>query len=161
MRVWAVWLALAMALLPVSSAGAAPADQGSVVGRVVELTNAERQKLGLAPLTLSPELQAAAQGYSEVLASGDCFDHTCGPVPDLAERDSEAGYSDWTTLGENLAAGYATPEEVVAGWMASPGHRANMLSPSYTDIGIGLSRGGQYGVYWTAEFGAQASGGDQ
>jgi uncharacterized protein YkwD len=159
MRLWAVWLALVMATLPVSSAAAAPADQDAFIGRVLDLTNAERQKAGLAPLTLSAELQAA-QGYSEVLAASDCFGHTCGPVPDLGERDSEAGYGEWTYVGENIAAGYVSPEEVVAGWMASPGHRANILSPSYTEIGIGLSSGGQYGVYWTEEFGARASGGE-
>jgi uncharacterized protein YkwD len=160
MRCWAVWLLLALAMLPVGSVAAAPADQASFAGRVLDLTNAERQKAGLAPLLLSPELQAAAQGYSDVLASSDCFGHSCGPVPDLAERDAEAGYGDWTYVGENIAAGYTTPEEVVAGWMASPGHRANILSPSYTEIGIGLSGGGQYGMYWTQEFGARSRGGE-
>ena len=66
------------------------------------------------------------------------------------------GYAGWSAVGENIAAGYATPEDVVAGWMASPGHRANILSPNFSEIGIGVSAGGgQFGTYWTQEFGAR------
>ncbi len=147
-----------MSLLPTSPnvSFAAGADQGTFTGRVLDLTNAERQKAGLAPLTLSAELQGAAQDYSDVLAAGSCFAHTCGPVPDLSDRDDDAGYTDWTSIGENIAAGYDTPEAVVAGWMSSPGHRANILSPAYTEIGIGVSSGAApYGTYWTQDFGTR------
>jgi uncharacterized protein YkwD len=124
---------------------------------VLELTNQERQNAGLAPLSLSDQLDSAAQDYSEVLADTGCFDHTCGPVPDLSDRDVQAGYTGWTALGENIAAGYDTPEQVVAGWMASPGHRANILSPNYTEMGIGVSStGGQFGTCWTEEFGTRS-----
>ena len=128
------------------------------MNRVLELTNVERQNAGLAPLTLSPQLNDAAQHYSEVLASDGCFGHTCGPVPDMTQRDALAGYSGWSAIGENIAAGYASPEAVVAGWMASPGHRENILSPDYREIGIGVSAGGEYGVYWTQEFGGRGGG---
>ena len=147
----AVWLSL-----HVGVAAAAPLDDGGYVARVLDLTNAERQKAGLPPLSLNPQLGTAAQNYSQVLASTGCFEHTCGPVPDFAERDAQAGYSGWTAVGENIAAGYQTPESVVSGWMDSPGHRANILSPKYTEIGIGLvSGGGKFGTYWTQEFGAR------
>jgi uncharacterized protein YkwD len=147
--------------LSISSTGivaAAPSgDQSAFTARVLELTNAERANAGLAPLSISGELQDAAAGYSQVLASTGCFAHTCGPMPDLAERDNQSGYSGWTALGENIAAGYPTPEAVVAGWMASPGHRANILSPNFTEIGIGVTSGtGTYGVYWAEEFGSRA-----
>ena len=122
-------------------------------GRVLDLTNAERTRAGLQPLTSNPQLQEVAQSYSEVLASSGCFAHTCGTVHDLADRDREAGYSGWTSLGENIASGYPTPEAVVAGWMASPVHRANVLSPDYTELGIGLTSIGS--TYWTQEFGAR------
>ena len=123
---------------------------------MLELTNAERQKAGLASLSLNAQLANAAQTYSQVLATSGCFQHTCGPVPNFAERDGQAGYTDWTSIGENIAAGYSTPETVVAGWMASPGHRANILSPNFTEIGVGLvSGGGKYGTYWAQEFGSR------
>lgn len=143
-------------MLSTSVAAAEPANDGSFVTRVVELTNVERQNAGLTPLSWNPQLQDAAQSYSEVLASSSCFAHTCGPVPNFADRDGQAGYSDWTNIGENIAAGYPTPEAVVAGWMASPGHRANILSPQFTELGVGLADGGgKFGTYWTQEFGTR------
>jgi uncharacterized protein YkwD len=145
----------------VLAAAAAPIqDQSDFSGRVLDLTNAERQKVGLGPLSVSAELQDAAQSYSQVLASSGCFQHTCGAVPDFVQRDSQAGYSGWTALGENIAAGYPTPEAVVAGWMASPGHRANILSPNFTEMGVGVSSAlTSLGTYWTQEFGARGDSG--
>jgi uncharacterized protein YkwD len=144
------------ALLQPGLAAAAPQNDATFVARVLDLTNTERQKAGLPSLTLSSELTSAAQNYSAVLAASGCFEHTCGPVPDFADRDAQAGYTGWTSLGENIAAGYASPEDVVAGWMASPGHRANILSPNFTELGIGMTTGdGKFGTYWTQEFGSR------
>ena len=136
------------------------AELSGPAARVLELTNIERQNAGLSPLASSPQLGQAAQAYSQVLASGGCFAHTCGPVPDMAQRIEQAGYTGWTAVGENIAAGYQTPEAVVAGWMASPGHRANILNPQYTEIGIGLVTNGKmpYGTYWTQDFGTRPGG---
>jgi uncharacterized protein YkwD len=136
-------------------AGGAPDNAAVATARVLELTNAERQRAGLAPLVLSPQLSQAAQRYSEVLSTDGCFGHTCGPVPEMVQRVSQAGYDGWTNVGENIAAGYPSPEAVVAGWMASPGHRENILSPAYHEIGLGLAGGGQLGAYWTQEFGSR------
>ena len=146
---------IGMLALPLDTAAGAPADESSYVGRVLDLTNAEREKAGLAPLSLNQQLTDSAQGYSELLAWSGCFAHTCGPVPDFVERDAAVGYTAWSAIGENLAAGYPSPEAVVGGWMASPGHRANILSPQFTEIGIGLADGAPpYNTYWTQEFGA-------
>lgn len=135
---------------------AAPLDAPAHTLRVLELTNAERQRAGLPPLVLNPQLTDAAQSYSQVLAVSGCFEHTCGPVPNFADRAAQAGYTGWNSLGENIAAGYTTPEDVVKGWMNSPGHRANILSPKFTEMGVGLvNGGGTYGSYWTEEFGAR------
>jgi uncharacterized protein YkwD len=143
---------LARAPLP----AAAALDPTASLARVLELTNQERHKAGVPPLAVSSELSNAAQAYSVVLATSDCFAHTCGPVPDVAERAGQAGYHGWTAIGENIGAGYPTPEAVVAGWMASPGHRQNLLSPSYREIGIGLATGGdRYGTFWTQDFGTR------
>jgi len=148
-------LAGSLLLWPAAPLTAAPLDNTGFAIRVLDLTNAERTKAGLAPLTLDPRLSDAAQGYSEVLATTGCFEHDCGDVPDFSDRVSLAGYTGWSALAENIAAGYKTPEAVVAGWMASPGHRANILSDRYTDIGIGLASqtGDTYGTYWAQEFG--------
>jgi uncharacterized protein YkwD len=155
-RVLVSGLVLATMILSTGVATAEPADESSFAARVLELTNGERQNAGLAPLSLNPQLADAAQTYSEVLAASGCFSHTCGPVPNFADRDGQAGYTNWTNIGENIAAGYPTPEEVVAGWMASPGHRANILSPQFTEMGVGMViGGGQYGTYWTQEFGTR------
>jgi uncharacterized protein YkwD len=142
--------------LHVGIAAAAPQDDAGFMARVLDLTNAERQKAGLPPLALNAQLGNAAQNYSQVLAATGCFEHTCGAVPDFADRDAQAGYTGWSTIGENIAAGYPTPEAVVSGWMASPGHRANILSSNYTEIGIGVISGaGKLGTYWTQEFGSR------
>jgi uncharacterized protein YkwD len=144
-------------MIRTGSVAAAPSHNDTVlVARVLELTNGERQKAGLRPLTLSPELNDAAQNYSQVLATSGCFEHTCGPVTNFADRDRQAGYTGWLALAENIAEGYATPETVVTGWMNSAGHRANILSPEYTEMGIGLVNGtGTFDTYWTQEFGSR------
>src|SRR5262245_831653 len=125
--------ALACSLLVSAAPGLASAqvDRDAGIVRVLELTNVERKKVGAAPLALSPELNGAAQSYSDVLASTGCFAHTCGPVPDVADRIDQSGYAGWVAIAENIAVGYPTPEAVVAGWMGSEGHRENMLSPLY------------------------------
>src|SRR6266851_1676456 len=93
-------------VLQTAPALAAPQDDRGFVSRVLDLTNAERQKAGLGPLSLSAELNNAALGYSQVLASGACFERTCGPVPRFEDRVGQAGYNGWNALGENIAAGY-------------------------------------------------------
>jgi len=155
MRVLASALLLAVSLLPLP-VYAAPTDSEAQIQRVLDLTNVERQKAGLSPLALSHQLNNAAQSYSALMATSGCFAHTCGPVPDMADRLGQAGYTGWSAIAENIAAGDPSPEDVVAGWMASAGHRTNILSSSYTEIGIGLATGGgPYTTFWTEDFGAR------
>ena len=127
------------------------------VARVIALTNVERQKAGLPPLVAQANLTQAASGYAAVLSSGSCFAHTCGLVPKFIDRAAQAGYTNWSALAENIAAGQRTPEAVVQAWMDSPGHRANILNPRYTEIGVGLKTGGRLGMYWAQNFGARRS----
>ena len=124
-----------------------PEAPDSSLARVVELTNAERRKAGAPPLAPDDRLGLAARRYAAALAGGACFAHDCGPVPELGARVGATGYA-WARLGENLAAGQRTPEEVVAAWLASPGHRANLLDPAVTELGLGRADGGPYGVCW-------------
>jgi uncharacterized protein YkwD len=147
------WLA---SLLSFGAVFPMPADASAdEVARVIALTNAERQKAGLQPLVANSSLNAAADGYAVVLASGDCWAHTCGPEPDFAKRAQNAGYTNYSSLAENIAAGYSTPEDVVKGWMNSEGHRKNILNPAFNEIGVGVARGGKMRIYWAQEFGAR------
>ncbi len=59
---------------------------------------------------------------------------------DFVDRVEAAGYTGWMTLGENIAAGQTTPQEVVAGWMDSDGHCSNIMEPAFTEIGVGLAQ---------------------
>jgi uncharacterized protein YkwD len=148
-------VAAAALLIPTLPVAAADYEANASVMRVLELTNLEREKAGVGPLVLSAELTAAAQTYSQVMASGDCFAHTCGTTPNFTDRLVQAGYGDLTAAAENIGAGYRSPEAVVDGWMNSAGHRANLLSANYTEIGIGVASGGGYGIFWTQDFGAR------
>ena len=95
----------------------------------------------------------AAQVYAEALAPGGCFAHDCPPVPSQRDRIAQAGYGGWQRIGENIAAGDRTAESVVAGWLDSPGHRANILKPEYREIGVGVATGeGKYRIYWVQVF---------
>ncbi|MBV9168977.1 MAG: CAP domain-containing protein [Chloroflexi bacterium] len=154
-RVLLPCVAAALVFAVPTSAAAAP-DRAVYEASVIALINQQRATAGVAALSEAQELDTAAERYASVLASGTCFEHTCGPVPQLSDRVDQAGYSGWQAVGENIAAGFQTPEAVVAGWMASPGHRANILSTDYSEVGAGFtSSGGKFGMYWAAEFGTR------
>jgi uncharacterized protein YkwD len=76
--------------------------------------------------------------------------HTGSDGSSPGDRITRAGY-DWRTYGENVAYGYPTPESVMAGWMSSPGHKANILNCAFKEIGVGMAKDG---YYWTQDFGA-------
>ncbi len=67
------------------------------------------------------------------------------------DRMKAAGIS-YSSAGENIAAGQYSPQNVMDSWMNSPGHRKNILNPDFEYIGVGLARGGSYGIYWAQEF---------
>lgn len=127
---------------------------------VLDLVNRERTKAGLKPLSLSEKLDTAADKYSKRMANGDFFAHkdpNSGST--VATRVTAEGYK-WRNVGENIAAGYSTAEEVVKGWMNSPGHRRNILNPKFTHMGLGYTylandQGSlKYKRYWTQVFAA-------
>ena len=102
-------------------------------------------------------LTRAAQNYAQYMGAANFFDHY-GPDGSTPWSRAEAeGYTGWTYMGENIAAGYATPAAVMAGWMNSPGHRANILEPGFRDIGVGYAYvpGSTYGYYWVQDFGSR------
>ena len=108
----------------------------------VELLNAYRGELGLAPVTLNSELGAAAEYHSVDMATNNYFDHYLFDGTDAGTNIQNFGYTGFP-YAENIAAGMATAQEVLIGWQNSPEHNATMTNPQYTEVGIGraLQRG--------------------
>ncbi|MGW3146329.1 CAP domain-containing protein [Streptomyces sp. NPDC001177] len=131
----------------------AAGDLDRTRAEVVELTNAQRRRAGLPPLAVDPLLTAAAQAHSADMVAHDFYSHTAPGGSQPWDRAAAAG-SARRTIGENIACGQRSPAEVVDGWMNSPGHRANILEPGFTHIGVGFAGGGRAGTYWTQLFGA-------
>lgn len=107
--------------------------------QVLELVNQERWNNGqLPPLKGNALLDTAAETHSSNMAARDFFAH-CDLDTKASpwDRMAAAGYTGWNYAAENIAAGYGTPAEVMTGWMNSTGHRANILSTSLREIGIG------------------------
>jgi uncharacterized protein YkwD/stress response protein SCP2 len=129
-----------------------PAGLARTAAEVVALTNAERARAGLRPLADDPVLARAAQAHSDDMVARAFYSHTAPDGSEPWDRAAAAG-STRRTIGENIACGQRSPAEVVRGWMDSPGHRANILKPGFTHIGIGFAGGGSAGTYWTQLFG--------
>ncbi len=115
---------------------------------VVELTNAERAKQGLAPLTLDVELSKVARIKSEDMQANNYFSHTSPTYGSPFDMMKQFGIT-YSSAGENIAQGQQTPEEVVSAWMNSQGHRENIMNADFTHIGIGHTADGNY---WTQMF---------
>lgn len=116
--------------------------------KVIELTNVERQKAGLAALKSDKALMGAAREKSLDMQQNKYFSHTSPTFGSPFDRMKALGIK-YSAAGENIAMGQKTPEEVVKGWMNSPGHRANIMSTSFTHIGVGYAAKGNY---WTQQF---------
>ena len=143
-----------------------PQDAGSFERSTLCLLNAQRTSAGLRALSTRPLLARAATRYSAQMVRESFFAHQAPAGPDLAGRLARAGYlshaaTDWF-VGENLGWATftaATPRRLVTAWMASPGHRRNILEPDFRDIGIGMASGtpasGPDGVTVTTDFGVR------
>lgn len=123
----------------------------SIENQVIQLTNQERAKNGLKPLTANWELSRVARYKAMDMRDNHYFSHTSPTYGDPFTMMKNFGIS-YKTAGENIAAGQATPQEVVQAWMNSPGHRANILNATYTQIGVGNAQGGSMGYYWSQMF---------
>ncbi|MGW0337276.1 CAP domain-containing protein [Streptomyces sp. NPDC003011] len=129
-----------------------PAGLARTQSEVVDLTNRERVRAGLPALAVDAPLVTAAQAYSADMAARAFYSHTSPEGTQPWDRAAAAG-SARRSIGENIACGQRSPAEVVDGWMHSPGHRANILKPGFTHIGVGFAGGGPAGTYWTQLFG--------
>jgi uncharacterized protein YkwD len=102
------------------------------------------------------KLAAAAAGHAADMAAGDFLGHTGPGGEKLMARVDEEGYV-WSHVGENVAGGHSRPEEVVAGWLKSPGHCANLMNSRFAEIGAACARNPEatYGTYWVLVLGAR------
>jgi len=119
--------------------------------QTARLVNLERAKVGLPSLVVDAPLSKIATIKAEDMNKNEYFAHkspTYGDPWDMAEH---FGYP-YRSFGENIAFGQQTPEEVVKAWMNSPGHKANILNKSYTNIGAGITKNSQGRIYWVHMF---------
>ena len=121
------------------AAAPAPATSG-VAAKVVQLTNAERGSHGRLRLRMNERLMHAAQLHAEQMARAGQPAHVLPDAvyPRAEDRLAAAGYR-WHNYGENLALGQASPAAAVRDWMHSRGHRRNIVSPDFTELGVGYA----------------------
>jgi uncharacterized protein YkwD len=166
-----VWLSRALALsavagcmraapspVPAGETGAArpvssPATS-TVAESIVSQTNAERARLQLPAFERSAALMRAAQLHAGQMAAFNRMAHDIpdATYPSITSRLEAVGYR-WRASAENVAVGYRTAEAVVAGWMASPGHRENIVSTQLTEMGAGVATAKNGRVYYAQVFG--------
>ena len=115
---------------------------------VIRLVNIERSKNGLLPLSHDWELSRVARYKSMDMKENNYFSHTSPTFGSPFDMMKSFGIS-YRSAGENIAKGQTTPQKVVNSWMNSQGHRANILNKSYTHIGVGYVKSGNY---WTQMF---------
>jgi uncharacterized protein YkwD len=153
-----LWIAFAEPFAPPASR-----DRVKISHRVLALVNQARGRArscgatrfaAVAPLELNATLAHAALAYARDMASAGYMDHTGRDGSSPAERLTRSGYR-WRESGENLASGIMRPEEVVAGWLHSPEHCANLMDPAFRQMGVAyaVNPRDEKGVYWALEFG--------
>lgn len=130
-------------------------DLDRVRAELLARVNEARRKAGAKPLRSDSRLDRAAQRHAEDMLARGYFAHESPEDKTVRQRSKEAGY-DWRTIGENIAEGQFTVDEVMTTWLNSPGHRRNILDPRFEELGVGLALGqanGRYRVLWAQAFG--------
>ena len=123
--------------------------------RTMDMVNAERASHGIPPLTADTVLTRAARIHAEDLARHQTVSHVGSDGSDPSQRLDRVGYP-WIWVGENIAAGQESPDEVVLGWLRSHAHLANILSPEAVSAGLAMARSseGEFGTYWVMVYAA-------
>ena len=119
--------------------------------QVLTLVNQERAKQGLPALTLSQQLTDIANEKAKDMLQKNYFSHTSPTYGSPFEMLQRFGVN-YSSAGENIAAGQKSAEQVMTDWMNSSGHRANILNKDYKQLGVGYAEGGSYGTYWVQLF---------
>jgi uncharacterized protein YkwD len=129
-------------------------DLAAVRRAMLARVNAERQAKGLPPLTSEPHLDAAAQAHAEDMLARSYYDHASLEGRTPRDRVEVTGYLAHK-VGENIAEGEFSVDEVMDGWLASSGHRRNLLDEGFTHFGMGLAIGrfeDRLRILWVQEF---------
>ncbi|WP_095161785.1 CAP domain-containing protein [Pseudomonas sp. Irchel 3F5] len=132
--------------------------------KVLEMINSARSQArqcggqpfnATTPLAWNATLAGAAESHTRAMANNNVFDHKDRDGRTPGDRAELAGYAG-QQVGENIAAGQDTPRKVVDGWLASPGHCANLMNPQFSELGAAyaVDPKSDAGIYWTAMFGA-------
>lgn len=126
-------------------------SEAALAQQVLTLVNQERQAAGVAPL-LQADTQAttAAKAHAEDMVGRSYFSHTSPEGWTPQNRLQMTGGSGFSLVGENIAVGQQTAQAVMTAWMGSSGHRANILDPRYTHLGVGVSQ--VSGPHWVQVF---------
>jgi uncharacterized protein YkwD len=109
-----------------------------------------------AAVTWNSQLTQAADGHSQDMAARNYFSHTSADGRTMSDRINASGYR-WSTIGENIAAGQPSVDAVMDGWLASDSHCANLMNPSFKEMGVSCvpgASGSRYRTYWTMNLGA-------
>jgi len=122
---------LLLLLMPMQQPVLSPVDAA-----MLQAVNAERARVGVPPLVADQRLQTSATTHAWWMAANKVLMHSRTP-----------------NVGENIAASQRTVAEVTAAWMASPGHRANMLNPAWRRVGVAGVTSGNGWPYWVQQFG--------
>jgi len=129
-------------------------SHSAVTRDVLRLTNIERQAYGLPALLWDNSIAAEAYAHSRDMAIRGFFAHKCPDGVTASGRldGLHNGVDIVSYTGENLARRRQTAEEVIESWMDSPEHRANILHPDFTHMGVGLYINADGEFYWTQKF---------
>ena len=104
---------------------------------ILHLVNSARAAKGCKPLVLNNALTAAARGHANAMSKQNFFGHQSPNGASVGKRVTKAGYN-WSQVAENISGGWTTPEKVVSEWMASSGHRKNILTCRFKDAGVAM-----------------------
>ena len=130
-----------------------PPNGNELATQIAAGVNASRRSNGERPLRFNRELGRAAMVHACDMLANDFFDHQGSDGSTSQVRVQNAGYDD-CIVAENIAWGYPRSQQIITGWMNSPGHRRNMLHPRIEEFGVGISLGPK-GPYWVLVVGKQ------
>ena len=121
---------------------------------IVASVNRRRREAGLAPLIVEPRLTRAARLHAANMAARRELSHTItgSTTSTLRSRIADVEYR-YSSIAENIAYGAISVDEVMGGWMSSPGHRTNIMNSSYTQTGVGIARAANGDLYYCQVFG--------
>lgn len=122
------------------------ASEAALAAQILSMVNQERANAGVAPLSADSSAERAAKVHAEDMVGRSYFSHTTPEGWGPSERLTMTGATGFNSAGENIAYGQASAAAVMAAWMNSSGHRANILNASYTHLGVGVHEASRHWV---------------